>query len=88
MNNLVWVRSDLRIYDNPALFNAMSKGPTVAVYCLTDKQWDKHGLSQIKRRLIVDHLFELEEQLSKLVISDEENVIKTRSKNKKILRKI
>ena len=66
MNNLVWLRSDLRIYDNPALFNAMSKGPTVAVYCLTNEQWDKHGLSQIKRRLIVDHLFELEEQLAKL----------------------
>jgi deoxyribodipyrimidine photo-lyase len=66
MNNLVWIRSDLRIYDNPALFNAMSKGPTVAVYCMAYKQWDKHGLSQIKRRLIVDHLFELEEQLSKL----------------------
>lgn len=66
MSNLVWLRSDLRIYDNPALYHAMAKGPTVAVYCLADKQWDQHGLSDIKRRLIVDHLFELEEQLAKL----------------------
>jgi deoxyribodipyrimidine photo-lyase len=66
MINLVWFRSDLRVYDNPALFHAMSKGQTAAVYCLTNKQWDKHGLSAIKRRLIIDHLIELEEQLSKL----------------------
>lgn len=66
MNNLVWFRSDLRVYDNPALTNAMVNGPTVAVYCLADKQWDIHGLSQIKRRLIIDHLIELEEQLAKL----------------------
>jgi deoxyribodipyrimidine photo-lyase len=66
MKNLVWLRSDLRIYDNPALYNAMLKGSTVAVYCLANQQWDNHGLSQIKRRLIVDHLFELEEQLAKL----------------------
>lgn len=66
MNNLVWFRSDLRVYDNPALFNAMANGPTVAVYCLTEKQWDKHGLSVVKRRLIIDHLYKLEEQLAKI----------------------
>lgn len=66
MINLVWFRSDLRIYDNPALFNAMSKGNTVAVYTLTNSQWDAHGLSLIKRRLVIDHLIELEEQLAKL----------------------
>lgn len=66
MTNLVWLRSDLRIYDNPALFHAMEQGPTVAVYCLANKQWDQHGLAPVKRRLIVDHLIELEEQLAKL----------------------
>lgn len=66
MTNLVWFRSDLRVYDNPALFQAMSKGQAAAVYCLTNKQWDEHGLSQIKRRLVIDHLFELEQQLAKL----------------------
>lgn len=66
MMNLVWLRSDLRIYDNPALFNAIAQGATIAVYCLSNKQWDQHGLAPIKRRLIVDHLIELEEQLSQL----------------------
>ena len=66
MMNLVWLRSDLRIYDNPALYNAMSQGPSIAVYCLANKQWDKHGLAPIKQRLIIDHLIELEEQLAKL----------------------
>lgn len=66
MLNLVWLRADLRVYDNPALFQAMAKGDTLAVYCLADQQWDKHGLAPIQRRLIVDHLIELEEQLAKL----------------------
>ncbi len=66
MLNLVWFRNDLRVYDNPALFQAMAKGQTIAVYCLADKQWDQHGLAPIQRRLIVDHLIELEEQLAKL----------------------
>ena len=36
MMNLVWLRSDLRIYDNPALYNAVAQGPTIAVYCLSN----------------------------------------------------
>ena len=66
MLNLVWFRNDLRTYDNPALYQAMAKGDTLAVYCLSDKQWDQHGLAPIQRRLTVDHLLELEEQLAKL----------------------
>lgn len=66
MTNLVWLRSDLRVYDNPALSQSMNAGDTIAVYCLADKQWDKHNLSLIKRRLIVDHLIALEEQLAHL----------------------
>jgi deoxyribodipyrimidine photo-lyase len=57
MINLVWFRSDLRVYDNPALFSAMSQGPTAAVYCLANKQWDQHGLSEIKRRFIDSEQF-------------------------------
>ncbi len=66
MNNLVWFRSDLRVYDNPALFHAMANGATIAVYCLANEQWDQHGLSLIKRRLIIDHVIELEQQLAQL----------------------
>lgn len=67
MTNLMWFRSDLRVYDNPALSQSMKRGDaTIAVYCLAVKQWEMHGLSAIKQRLIVDHLILLEEQLSKL----------------------
>ena len=66
MSNLVWFRNDLRVYDNPALFQAMSKGPCIAVYFITDDQWDDHGLSQIKRQLIVEHLKLLEQSLAVL----------------------
>ena len=62
----MWFRNDLRIYDNPALFNAMSKGPCIAVYFITNDQWDEHGLSQVQRQLIVEHLRLLEKSLTEL----------------------
>ena len=56
MSNLVWFKSDLRIYDNPALSAAMKRGPTVAVYLLTQQQWDEHGVAPAKRALIIGQL--------------------------------
>ena len=58
--NLVWLRSDLRTYDNPALWAAMENGPTVAVYWLTQGQWDEHGIAPAKRSLILRHLLALQ----------------------------
>ena len=66
MLNLMWFRSDLRTYDNPALTAAMSSGVTIAIYCLTEQQWDKHHISVAKRALVTSQLKSLEQQLAKL----------------------
>lgn len=64
--NLMWFRSDLRVYDNPALFNAMSQGPSIAVYVITEGQWRIHGMSDAKRSLILRQLKCLHVELEKL----------------------
>lgn len=66
MLRLMWFRSDLRISDNPALLASMTAGPTIAVYCLTQSQWDQHDVAPAKRSLIVRQLFDLEKQLRAL----------------------
>lgn len=60
---LVWLRRDLRLADNPALFEASKKGPVVAVYVLDDavakthayggasRWWLHHSLADLARRL-------------------------------------
>lgn len=68
MKSLLWLRSDLRVQDNPALVSAMSSAPTVAVYCLCEGQWNEHGVSQAKRSLIVRQLTDLNESLNSLNI--------------------
>lgn len=66
MNNLVWFRNDLRVFDNPALSQSMASGPTIAIYCLCEKQWQRHGLAGLQQRLIKEHLYVLEMQLARL----------------------
>lgn len=66
MHNLVWFRSDLRVYDNPALTAAMSRGSVVAVYLLAQDQWDQHSVSPAKRSLIVNQLKALADDLAEL----------------------
>ncbi len=66
--NLIWLRSDLRTYDNPALTAACAAGPTVAAYFLTPEQWDEHVLSPWKKDLIVRQLRALAEDLASLNI--------------------
>ena len=60
---LVWLRRDLRLADNPALFEAARKGPVIAVYVLDDmcakthayggasRWWLHHSLADLGRRL-------------------------------------
>ncbi len=40
---LVWLRTDLRLADNPALSAAREAGPVLALYLLTPGQWQQHG---------------------------------------------
>ncbi len=63
---LVWFRNDLRLIDNPALFNACSTGePVTAVVCLTPEQWAEHNESEARITLWMDRLDWLEQQLNK-----------------------
>ncbi len=64
--NLMWFRSDLRVYDNPALSAAMAAGPTLAVYVITEAQWQLHGIAPAKRSLILRQLACLADELSAL----------------------
>ena len=42
MNQLYWLRTDLRVADNTALTAAMNAGPTLALYLITPEQWRAH----------------------------------------------
>lgn len=46
MTQLVWLRNDLRILDNPALYHACQTGQAVRViFCVTKTQWQAHDES-------------------------------------------
>ncbi len=45
---LFWFRNDLRLEDNTALIQALSEGPTVAIYIATPEQWIAHDDGPIK----------------------------------------
>ncbi len=67
--NLVWFRTDLRCYDNPALFHACAQGrPVIAVYCHTASQWQQHGLGKRKVRWMENAVAALQNNLRTLGI--------------------
>ena len=65
---LVWFRSDLRICDNPALYNASRHGSVIALYILFPLQWKKQGDSLNKLCFWMSNLKALEKELRKLNI--------------------
>lgn len=65
---LMWFRKDLRVSDNPALYQARQLGTTRAVYFVTVKQWQKHQVADIQIDFIVKSLISLERQLNALGI--------------------
>ena len=46
---IVWLRRDLRMADNPALYHAASGGPVVAVYVLDDEAAGTHAYGGASR---------------------------------------
>ena len=60
---IVWLRRDLRLADNPALYHAAQQGPVVAVFVLDDevakthtyggasRWWLHHSLADLGRRI-------------------------------------
>ncbi|MBO1518305.1 deoxyribodipyrimidine photo-lyase [Oceanisphaera pacifica] len=69
MQHLVWFRSDLRVADNPALYEACANGAQVsAIYVDCPEQWQLHHRSPIQRDFLSRHLQALSEQLAALGI--------------------
>ncbi len=69
MRHLVWFRTDLRVADNPALYEAAADGAEVeAVYVDCPGQWQEHGKSAIQRDFQSRNLQALNEQLAQLGI--------------------
>ena len=65
---LIWLRGDLRLHDNTALHAACHKGPTVAVFLLSPKQWHSHDDAPAKVDFWLRNLRELQTALGKLNI--------------------
>ncbi|WP_354625447.1 deoxyribodipyrimidine photo-lyase [Psychromonas sp. MME2] len=65
---LIWFRKDLRVSDNPALYEACLHGQTRAIYFVTPKQWQKHQVAPIQVDFIGKTLQSLRTQLASLGI--------------------
>ena len=69
MNGLVWLRSDLRIDDNPALSMASIECKKLfCVYLLADQEWKTHNNANVKLDFILRNLKSLSEDLKELNI--------------------
>ncbi|URQ69270.1 DNA photolyase family protein [SAR86 cluster bacterium] len=69
MNSLVWLRTDLRIDDNPALKNACKNSKSVeAIYIFSEDQIKKHYEANCKIDFLIQSLKDLNKSLKKLNI--------------------
>ena len=69
MHNLVWLRNDLRISDNPALHAACKRGSVTCVFLLDHRQWQEHDMSPWRIALILRSIDCVSQQLAKLGIT-------------------
>ncbi|GAA0206425.1 deoxyribodipyrimidine photo-lyase [Kangiella japonica] len=63
---LVWFRQDLRIHDNPALYQASQDGEVIGVFIEARKQRQQHHEAEAKVGFIYDSLIELRKELNAL----------------------
>ncbi|GAA3534233.1 deoxyribodipyrimidine photo-lyase [Zobellella aerophila] len=69
MRHLIWFRTDLRVADNPALFEAAIEGAELsAVFIASPGQWRQHGMADIQRDFLARNLAALSSELSALGI--------------------
>jgi deoxyribodipyrimidine photo-lyase len=61
--NLVWLRNDLRLEDNPALYHATHQGDTCCVYIITPEQWRQHDDAPAKIALWRERLIAVQHEL-------------------------
>jgi len=60
---LVWLRSDLRLADNPALYHAAKQGSVVCVFIVSQEQWLSHDDGAAKQGLLRTRLEALQSEL-------------------------
>ena len=72
MTQLVWLRRDLRLADNPALYHAAKAGPVIPVYVLDDESPRHHAYGGASRWWLYHSLASLAQSLesrgSKLIL--------------------
>ncbi len=68
MSQLVWLRSDLRVNDNPALNAACLRGPTTCIFLVDASQWQLHDMSPWRVALTLRSVDCLSQQLAQLGI--------------------
>lgn len=68
LHQLIWLRTDLRLEDNPALLAACSRGPVLALFLITPAQWDEHDDAACKVDFWLRSLAALRQQLAALDI--------------------
>ena len=68
--NVVWLRKDFRLANNPALYHACKDKnlPVIAVYCLSLKQWNEHQIGCNQQSLILNQIEAFRNSLVKLNI--------------------
>jgi deoxyribodipyrimidine photo-lyase len=69
MSNLVWLRNDLRVHDNPALHAACQRGDVTCVFLVDDTQWREHDLSPWRVALTLRSVDCVSQQLAALGIN-------------------
>ena len=62
---IVWLRRDLRLADNPALYHAAQAGPVVPVFVLDDAAAGDHAYGGASRWWLHHSLASLEKSLGK-----------------------
>ncbi|GLR64166.1 deoxyribodipyrimidine photo-lyase [Marinospirillum insulare] len=65
---LVWLRNDLRLEDNLALFKASQQGEVLAVFVYSPQQWQAHSWGHLKTAFVLSNLYALQKQLATLNI--------------------
>ena len=68
IKSIIWLRADLHIYDNPALYAAAHEGACLMIYTLCREQWDAHDVSHAKQNLLARQLACLATELERLNI--------------------
>ena len=67
-NQLVWLRNDLRVSDNPALNSACLTGPTTCIFLIDAAQWQQHDMSPWRIALTLRSIDCVSQQLGQLGI--------------------